>query len=194
MMAEHDKAAILLLLARQAIALQLGMGVDERQCMDIDWLNEDAATFVTLTQHQALRGCIGSLEAYRPLRVDVQANAVAAAFHDPRFSPLTIDEYAGLRLEVSLLTALQGLDVVDENDALEKIRPGLDGVVLQCMVHGSMHKATFLPQVWDQLSDPVQFMNHLKVKAGLKVDDWHSDMCLFVYQVHQYCEPAEGAL
>ncbi len=193
-MAEDNKAAILLLLARQAIALQLGMSVDERQCADVDWLNEDAATFVTLTQGDALRGCIGSLEAYRPLRVDVQANAVAAAFHDPRFEPLSIDEYAGLRLEVSLLTALQALDVVDENDALEKIRPTMDGVVLQCMVNGSMHKATFLPQVWDQLSDPVQFMNHLKVKAGLRADDWHSDMCLSVYQVHHYCEPAEGAL
>jgi len=193
-MAGDDKGRVLIALGREAIALQLGMDVVDARVADASWLNESAATFVTLIYKNTLRGCVGSLEAYRPLRQDVQANAIAAAFHDSRFLPLCHDEYSDLQVEVSLLSALQPLDVIDENDALRKIRPNIDGLVLQCVVAGVAHKATFLPQVWDALPDPTPFMRHLKVKAGLNADFWHPDMRLFIYQVHKYCEPAGSRL
>lgn len=179
-----DKGPILIALARQSITEQLGLVADALKHADADWLHEHAATFVTLTRHGGLRGCIGTLEAYRALIDDVQANAVAAAFHDPRFSPVSADELASVRIEISLLTAMQPLLVGDESEAMATIRPGMDGVVLQY----GYHKGTFLPQVWEQLPDPVQFMAHLKQKSGLAADFWHPDVRLFTYQVDKFRE------
>jgi len=175
---------ILIALARQSIADKLDINSDRINIADHDWLEELAATFVTLTKHGELRGCIGTLEAYRPLIDDVRSNAVAAAFHDPRFAALDKHEYASVGIEVSLLSEMQSVDAQDEQIAIANIRPGTDGVVLQYGVH----KATFLPQVWEQLPDPMQFFAHLKQKAGLSTDFWHPDVQLSVYQVNKFHE------
>jgi len=177
-----DKGPVLITLARQAIADRLGVRSSAPEIEAVDWLQAKAATFVTLTMHGSLRGCIGTLQAHRPLLDDVQANAVAAAFHDPRFTALVADEFALLRVEVSLLSAMQPLSLSDESDVLAAIRPGIDGVVIE---YGA-HKGTFLPQVWEQLPQPAQFMAHLKLKAGLSSDFWHPDVRLFTYQVEKY--------
>jgi len=183
----RDKGSVLIGLARRAIAARLGISAAAPDIADADWLQSKAATFVTLTIDRQLRGCIGSLQAHRPLIDDLQANAVAAAFHDPRFPPLTADEFKLVRIEISLLSAMQPLAFTDESDALAAaIRPGRDGVVLE---YGA-HKGTFLPQVWEQLPDPVQFMAHLKLKAGLSADFWHPDVRLFTYQVEKFRETA----
>jgi len=180
---------VLIALAQQAVEARLGIEVDTVEGADANWLREQAATFVTLSKNGALRGCIGTLEAHRPLIDDVQANAVAAAFHDPRFAPLTAKELAALRIEVSLLAAMQPLPVGDELDACAKLRPGVDGVVLE---YGP-HRGTFLPQVWAQLPEPMQFMAHLKQKAGLSADFWHADIRLFTYQVEKYRQAEKAA-
>jgi len=177
-----DKGSVLIALARQAIADRLGVRSVAPEIETADWLQAKAASFVTLTMHGVLRGCIGTLEAHRPLMDDVQANAVAAAFYDPRFPALEADEFALLRVEISLLSAMQALSRSNESDALSAIRPGIDGVVLE---YGS-NKGTFLPQVWAQLPEPAQFMTHLKLKAGLSADFWHPDVRLFTYQVEKY--------
>ncbi len=179
-----DKGAVLIALARQAVADQLGVNLVTPDIEATDWLQTKAATFVTLTMHGSLRGCIGTLEPHRPLMDDVQANAVSAAFHDPRFSPLVADEFGLIRIEVSLLSTMQSLPVSDESDACTRIRPDVDGVVLE---YGA-HKGTFLPQVWAQLPEPVQFMAHLKQKAGLSAGFWHPDVRLYIYQVDKFRE------
>jgi AmmeMemoRadiSam system protein A len=175
----------LLKLARNAIARQLG-GPDKEEETP-PWLDEPGATFVTLTRRGQLRGCIGSLEAHRPLREDVTANARAAAFQDPRFPPLEKDELADIRVEVSLLSPLEPLAFRDKQDAIAQLRPGVDGVVLE---HGH-HRGTFLPQVWEQLPEPERFLAHLKVKAGLPPGFWASDIKLFRYAVSKWKEDKE---
>ncbi len=130
------------------------------------WLRQAGATFVTLTRGGDLRGCIGSLEPRRPLIVDVAENAVAAAFHDPRFPPLTADEWPSIGVEVSLLSMPKPLRFADEADLLSQIRAGEDGVILEC----DGKRGTFLPQVWETLPDKRQFFAHLVRKAGLPAD------------------------
>jgi AmmeMemoRadiSam system protein B/AmmeMemoRadiSam system protein A len=127
------------------------------------WLRQAGASFVTLTRDGELRGCIGSLQAHRPLIVDVAENAVAAAFRDPRFPPMTAGEWPSVRVEVSLLSAPKPLRFADEADLLAQIRPGEDGVILEC----DGRRGTFLPQVWETLPDKRQFFDHLVRKTGL---------------------------
>jgi len=183
----------LIALARHAIATKPGIAgsegaVKETDINDAGWLQESTATFVTLTMHGELRGCIGSLEAHRPLIEDVQANAVAAAFHDSRFAPLDRDEYDDVRIEVSVLSALEPIHAHNENIALSRISRDIDGVVFK---YGA-HQSTFLPQVWDQLPDPQQFMEHLKQKAGLPAGFWHPEVLLYKYQVSKYTEQGKA--
>lgn len=147
-------------------------------------LAKPGATFVTLTQNGQLRGCIGSLEAHRALATDVAENAVAAAFRDPRFPPLASDELARTRVEVSLLEASQPMDFIDEADALARLRPGIDGLIL---THGH-RRSTFLPQVWESLPDPRRFMAQLKLKAGLPADFWDEKISLARYGVQKWKE------
>lgn len=147
-------------------------------------LAKPGATFVTLTQNGQLRGCIGSLEAYRPLATDVAENAVAAAFRDPRFPPVANDELARTRVEVSLLEASQPMDFIDEADAIARLRPGIDGLIL---THGH-RRSTFLPQVWESLPDPRRFMAQLKLKAGLPADFWDEKIILARYGVQKWKE------
>jgi uncharacterized protein len=131
-------------------------------------LREPAASFVTLHSNGQLRGCIGNLQASRPLARDVAENAFAAAFRDPRFPALEHSELADLDLQISVLGAPQPLRFDSETDLLSQLRPGLDGLILE---QGD-RRATFLPAVWETLPDPQQFLQHLKLKAGLPPHYW----------------------
>ena len=177
-----DQGKVLLPIARAAIscALDVPLMADERA----PWLNEPGACFVTLTQHGQLRGCIGSLQAHRALLMDIKSNAISAALHDPRFIPLSPEELTITSLEISLLGPSCPMEFRNEADALSGLQPGTDGVVLE---YGRF-KSTFLPQVWDQLPNPRQFMMHLKRKAGLPDDFWHADIKLSRYSVIKYSE------
>ncbi len=173
---------ILLQLARGAI--ESAFGKPAPAIADTPWLRQPGATFVTLTRNGTLRGCIGALEAYRPLREDVYQNALAAAFHDPRFPPLESHELADLKVEVSLLSPQQEIVFTDEADALEQLRSNVDGVVFTC----GAYRSTFLPQVWEQLPTPRTFMAHLKRKAGLAENFWSPDVRLYRYTVNKWKE------
>jgi len=173
----------LLIRARNAIATELGQPKISEP--DDAALAEPGATFVTLTLDGHLRGCIGSLEARRPLDADVRANARAAAFGDPRFSPLRVAEFPRTRVEVSLLAPAQPIEFTDEADALAKLRPDIDGVILEW----DGHRGTFLPQVWENLRDPQLFLNLLKQKAGLPTDFWAPNLRLMRYEVRKWKEP-----
>jgi AmmeMemoRadiSam system protein A len=179
-----SRGDILTGLARAAIARELSISFDEPVSIETDKLQERAATFVTLKMHGKLRGCIGTLEAHRSLIEDVRANAVAAAFHDSRFDPLSAGDYAHIQIEVSVLSIPEAMHAHSEAIACSRLRPGIDGVVIKF----GAHKATFLPQVWDQLPEPKDFMAHLKVKAGLAADFWHPEILLYKYQVNKYRE------
>lgn len=177
-----DLGATLLTLARNAIASRFGL--PGNSAPDLPELHQPGAVFVTLTQGDNLRGCIGSLEAWRPLLKDVQENALAAAFRDPRFEPLSLDELPITRVEVSLLTPAEPISFTSETDALAQLRPDIDGVIFSA---GS-RRSTFLPQVWEQLPDPAMFMAHLKQKAGLTADYWGPNVRLERYQVKKWKE------
>ena len=177
-----DAGRVLVMLARAAIGSQLGHNLPVAAAAP--WLQAPGATFITLTAEDKLRGCIGTLEAYRPLAEDVTVNAVAAAFRDPRFKPLTKAEFATVDIEVSLLSAMEDLHCDDEADALAQLRPGVDGVVL----HYGHYRSTFLPQVWEQLPDRAEFLAHLKHKAGLPRHFWDSEMKLSRYTVYKWRE------
>ena len=179
---ENASGRVLLPLARAAITHALGRShaADDTA----PWLRAPGACFVTLTQDDQLRGCIGTLEAHRPLLADVRANALAAAFHDPRFAPLAAHELADTEVEVSLLSPMEVLHFDSEDEALAQLRPGVDGVVFQ---YGS-RRSTFLPQVWEQLPGTRDFMAQLKRKAGLPADFWHAQVQLQCYTVAKWKE------
>lgn len=172
----------LLSLARTAIDLRFGNPPSPNTPHPA--LSQPGATFVTLTQAGHLRGCIGSLEAFRPLATDVTENAVGAAFADPRFSPLTKAEWPDTRVEVSLLDTPGAIYFSDEAEAIGLLRPGIDGLILR---HGH-RRATFLPQVWESLPDPRQFLAQLKLKAGLPADFWDDGIELARYGVQKWKE------
>ena len=172
----------LLVRARNALAADLGLPARDEP--DHAALAMPGATFVTLTEGGALRGCIGSLEAWRSLDEDVRANARAAAFRDPRFTPVGRDEWPRLGVEVSLLSVPVPMSVADEADALAQLRPGVDGLVFEA----AGRRSTFLPQVWDSLPDPHDFLTQLKLKAGLSPDYWSPEVKLQRYQVEKWME------
>lgn len=136
------------------------------------------ASFVTLELRGRLRGCIGSLEAHRPLAQDVAANAYAAAFRDPRFPPVNGREIEYLDVHISLLTPPEPLSFDSQTDLLRQVRPGIDGLILQ---EGAL-RATFLPSVWESLPVPEEFLRHLKQKAGLSMDYWSDTLKVFRYR------------
>lgn len=181
-----DLGHTLLVLARNAIAEKLGVAhpPDPEQAAH-PALAQRGAVFVTLTRNGELRGCIGSLEAWRPLYQDISANAIAAAFRDPRFPPLSVEELAVIRVEVSLLTPAQPMSFTSEADAVAQLRPLIDGVILE---YGK-HRGTFLPQVWESLPEAQQFMAQLKRKAGLPPNFWSNELKLSRYQVEKWKEP-----
>lgn len=151
------------------------------------------ASFVTLTQAGQLRGCIGSLQAHRPLHEDVLANAQAAALKDPRFAPVTAQEAPQLVVEVSVLTAPEPLQFANESHALWQLQPHVHGVIFSCEHQGRAYRSTFLPQVWDPLPDPRKFMAQLKRKAGLPYEYWSDSVRLSVYRVQKFVEANHAA-
>ncbi len=147
-------------------------------------LAKPGAVFVTINERSSLRGCIGSLVAHRPLIDDLIANAKAAAFGDPRFPPLSPEEFDKITIEISVLGEPKPLEYKDIEDLRQKIRPGIDGVVLQL----DGRQATFLPQVWEELPDFDSFFAHLCVKAGLPPNCLEYHPKILVYQVEKFSE------
>ena len=182
----ENAGTILLPLARAAIAAQMGMPFAASD--DAGWLRNNGAAFVTLMHAGRLRGCIGTLEAHRTLGEDVKANAVAAAFRDPRFKPLDKREFDALSVEVSVLSAIESIVFRDEDDALAQLHPELDGVIFE---YGH-HRSTFLPQVWKDFRDSRVFLGNLKYKAGLPPDFWDPTVRLSRYRVSKWRESAHG--
>lgn len=181
-MTEPDKGRILIGIARGAITSALGGA--RAPLPQQPWLDEPGATFVTLTQGGGLRGCIGSLEAHRPLAEDVHHNARAAAFSDPRFAPLRAIELDITEVEISLLSPAEMMTFRDEAGALAQLRPGIDGVIFEY----GRYRSTFLPQVWEQLPRPRDFMAQLKRKAGLPDAFWAEEIKLSRYSVQKFSE------
>lgn len=179
-----DRGAVLLALARGALEEALGGGSPPPA--EPAWLAEPAASFVTLELDGELCGCIGSIEAYRPLAEDVRVNALGAAFRDPRFPPLEASQLPRLRISVSVLSALEPVEWSDEADLAGRLRPGVDGLVLE---HDG-HRGTFLPAVWEQLPRPEDFLRQLKRKAGLPPGFWAPDVRISRYTVESWSEPA----
>lgn len=175
-----DAGSILLPQARGAIAAQLGLPAPQVQ--DAPWLHNTGAAFVTLTMDGKLRGCIGTLEPHRALGEDVRANALAAAFRDPRFKPLSADEFKNTKVEVSVLSPVEIMHWQSEADALAQLRPGIDGVIFE---YGH-HRSTFLPQVWEEFADAQTFMGNLKYKGGLPPDFWDPTVKLSRYTVAKF--------
>jgi len=184
-----DDKKTLLFVARQAIV----NATHKKKVVDLDLVNfssilrEHGASFVTLNRKSdgQLRGCIGALEAYQPLVQDVQYHAVAAALEDYRFPPVTTNEIQNLIIEISRLSAPVNLKYDNPLDLPGLLRPGADGVILR----DGFKKATFLPQVWEQLPDPEEFLAHLCRKMGDRPDRWKMKLLdVSIYQVEEFHE------
>jgi len=148
-------------------------------------LQEQGASFVTLTHKGYLRGCIGALEPYQCLAEDVREHAVAAAFQDFRFPPLQANELKDISIEISYLTRPKQLKYADPLDLLQLLRPNIDGVVLR----DGIRRATFLPQVWEKISDPAEFLEELCMKMGAQPDLWRrKKLEVLTYQVEEFHE------
>jgi AmmeMemoRadiSam system protein A len=179
-----NKGALLPTIARAIITKQLGIAATIPKTADNPWLNDLAATFVTLKKNGELRGCIGSLKARYSLMDDLQSNAIAAAFHDPRFPPLSENELDQVQIEVSILSSPEKIEFVSEADLLAQLKPHIDGVIFS---YGN-NRSTFLPQVWEKLSSPELFMAQLKQKAGLAADFWSDEVLIYRYRVKKFSE------
>jgi uncharacterized protein len=148
-------------------------------------LKEQGASFVTLTINGYLRGCVGALEPYQSLAEDVREHAIAAAFEDYRFPPLQPNELENLEIEISYLTRPENLQYNDAQDLLDKLRPDIDGVVIK----DGMRRATFLPQVWEKIPEPEEFLEQLCMKMGAPADLWRrKKLEVLTYQVEEFHE------
>lgn len=145
-------------------------------------LKQPGACFVTLTIQRQLRGCIGMLQATRPLVEDVAQNAYSAAFEDSRFPPLNDAEYDQLEYHISILNPAEPIEFESEADLLQQLRPGVDGLILE----DRGRRATFLPSVWDSLPSAADFLRHLKMKAGLAPDYWSNTLRAQRYTVEEF--------
>jgi uncharacterized protein len=183
-----EEQQILLRLAREA--MERGVRGEEIPPLELlalpARLCEEGASFITLNWRGQLRGCIGALEAYQPLALDVREHTVAAALKDPRFPPVREDELIGIQIEVSRLTCLVPLEYGDANDLLSKLRPHVDGVVLR---DDPYRRATFLPQVWEKIPDCEEFLSNLCYKMGLEPGLWRrKHFEVLTYQVEEFHE------
>lgn len=189
-MLTKQQGDILLRLARQQIESRLG--VEASAVVTAEELNDPAffekrGVFVTLHKRLDLRGCIGSLLAMESIADGIRRNALNAAFHDSRFAPLTGAELPDLHIEISVLTDPQPLTYKTADELTRRLRPAIDGVILKGPGNAS---ATFLPQVWQQLPTPEQFLGHLCRKAGLADGAWRSGtLHILTYQVQSFEEP-----
>ena len=177
----------LLLEARKTIQDRLSGKKDiPKETKDLPTVfHEKRGTFVTLTTRGNLRGCIGHIIPQESLIDGIRENAINAAFRDPRFSPLTSDEWKNVQVEISILTEPKPLAYNGGKDLLNKLRPGVDGVIIK----KGFHQSTFLPQVWEQLPDKKAFLNHLCLKAGLSGNAWEKgDLEVSTYQVQAFEE------
>ncbi|MEE9336858.1 MAG: AmmeMemoRadiSam system protein A [Methylococcaceae bacterium] len=147
-----------------------------------DELTVERATFVTLDKNGQLRGCIGMLEARRALAKDIAKNSYAAAFSDPRFPPLNESELDDLSIHLSILSPAKSLHCQSEEELIQQLRPGIDGLILD----DGLHRATFLPSVWESLSEPITFIHHLKMKAGLPVNYWSEELRVYRYSAESF--------
>jgi hypothetical protein len=177
-----DAGRTLIEIARGAIANGLALSSVPVKRNHLPWLLQPGASFVTIMKDGHLRGCIGSLEPRRPLGQDVAANARAAAFEDPRFPKLAREEWGRCTVEVSLLSSAKPIHFADEAELLARIRPGEDGITLEC---DGKH-ATFLPQVWENLPDKRQFLQELLKKAGLPADTRFTRCRIWRYRVMKF--------
>ncbi len=182
-----EEQKLLLETARNAIRQELDKKERNPLVMD-DYspiLQENGACFITLKKKGVLRGCVGSIQAVQPLIQDVRERAVAAAFQDYRFPPLTLPELDEIRIEISRLTQPRKLNYEDPEDLINKLRPRIDGVILRYQTR----RATFLPQVWEQLPGAELFLNRLCTKMGLDQSIWRSaKMQVETYQVEKFQE------
>jgi len=183
----QEQGTYLLKVARETIEEELfsrkGTKGDESDLPEI--FDERRGTFVTLTERDSLRGCIGNIVPQESLLEGVRENAMNAAFRDPRFHPMRAEEWENVRIEVSILTNPEPLSYSDAEDLLGKLRPGVDGLIIK----KGYHQATFLPQVWDQLPEKKEFLTHLCFKAGLDGDAWKGgDLEVSTYQVQAFEE------
>ena len=183
---DEEKQA-LLKMARQALVA--GVGGQPLPALDpaalTPALKAPGASFVTLTEHGELRGCIGALEPYQSLAEDVREHAVAAALEDYRFHPVQESELEKIEIEVSRLTLPVTLDYSGPDDLLARLRPGIDGVILR----DGLRRATFLPQVWEKVPDKEDFLAQLCWKMGAAPDTWRKKhLEVLVYQVEEFHE------
>jgi AmmeMemoRadiSam system protein A len=169
-MAKDARGERLVRLAREAIVHALGGPPFERPTGA--WFEEHGASFVTITREGRLHGCIGSLVAHQPLAADVEQNAIAAAFRDPRSMPLQVEQLPEIGVEVTRLGPLVPMRFTGQEDLLKQLVPHVDGLVLRWR----RHRGTFLPQVWESLEEPAIFLGELKAKAGLSRDFWADDV------------------
>jgi uncharacterized protein len=183
----NEEKQLLIKLARQSIVLAVGhqqlpvLNLNEYSPL----LREPGAAFITLTENGDLRGCIGALEPYQPLIEDVREHAVAAALEDYRFPPVRPEEVKELEIEVSRLTLPQPLEYQTGQDLIKKLHPAVDGVILR----DGMRRATFLPQVWEKIPDPADFLSQLCLKMGAPHDLWQrKKLQVFTYQVEEFHE------
>ena len=186
----EKQGQLLVRLARETIAARLGLseaGSKKIPASDLTdpVFQEKRGTFVTLKIKKQLRGCIGCLTPSETILEGIQRNAINAALNDPRFPALTGPELEQAEIEISILTNPQKLDYADGNDLLNKLRRNIDGVI----IGQGMARATFLPQVWEQLPRTEDFLAHLCRKAGLSPDEWQrGELEVSIYQVQYFHE------
>lgn len=185
MVNERDQK-ILLDLARKTIeSILRGEEFDITEAELSEELKERRSSFVTLTEEGKLRGCIGKLQAMKALYKDVIENAESAAFGDPRFPKLTEEELDKIQIEISVLEPAKTLKYKNAEDLLSKLGNLKPGVVIQ----DGYRRATFLPQVWEQIGDPEEFLSNLCLKAGMSAKAWkNKDLQLMTYEVQKFSE------
>lgn len=184
-----DAGDVLLPAARAAIVRALGLPAQPLAAPPA-WALERGASYVTLTRDGRLRGCTGSLVAWRPLLEDVEVNAVNTALRDRRFWPMTPDEVPLVVIEVSILSVPRPLPVSSLAEAYAALRPGVDGVIVEA---GAWNRATFLPKMWDAMPSPEELLEHLWLKAGVAPGVWHEGTRLQTYTARVWREAPESS-